>query len=116
MELRDYQRMLADKGLPILKKYGIVYYAVEMRVGKTFTALTVAHEYGAKNVLIITKPSALKDLARDVNRFKKSVAPDMRFTVANYERLACISWAMENLPVSNTYDLIIVDHLLRLRI
>ena len=56
-ELRSYQRKLAEQGLAILSRYKIVYLAMEVRCGKTLTALSIADKYGAKNVLFLTKKS-----------------------------------------------------------
>jgi len=45
----------AELGLPILKEHGIVYLAMEERTGKTLTAILMAEETIAVNVLVLTK-------------------------------------------------------------
>lgn len=55
MELRDYQINIANKAVDILKVNKIVYISMEVRTGKTLTALETAKLYGAKRVLFLTK-------------------------------------------------------------
>ena len=52
MTLRDYQIDIARRGVDALRRYGIVYLAMEVRTGKTLTALQIAYEIGAKSVLL----------------------------------------------------------------
>ena len=58
-KLRDYQVTLADKCSTILSKMGVVYLAAEVRTGKTLPALEVAKIKGYKNVLFLTKKTAI---------------------------------------------------------
>ena len=55
IDLRDYQEAIAGKAAALLKQYGIAYLAMEVRTGKTLTALSAADRYGAKKVLFLTK-------------------------------------------------------------
>ena len=66
---REYQVDLAQKGVEKLQKYGILYLAMEVRTGKTFTALMVARQFGAKNVLFLTKKMAISSIESDVETF-----------------------------------------------
>lgn len=63
MILRDYQIDIVNKGKTILKQFGIVYLAMEVRTGKTATALTIANDF--KRVLFITKKKAIKSILDD---------------------------------------------------
>ena len=63
MILRDYQNDIVIKGKSILKQFGIVYLAMEVRTGKTATALTIANDY--KRVLFITKKKAIQSIQDD---------------------------------------------------
>ena len=96
MKLRDYQIDLANKGTEILKKYGLVYFAVAVRCGKTLTALQTAENYGAKNVLFLTKKKAIKSIEGDYNTFGFS----FDLTVINYESMH---------KALGSYDLVILD-------
>jgi len=63
MILRDYQNDIVTKGKSILKQFGIVFLAMEVRTGKTATALTIAKDY--KRVLFITKKKAIQSILDD---------------------------------------------------
>jgi hypothetical protein len=64
-ELRDYQLDLSKKAVEILKDKKIVYLAMEVRLGKTLTALNVCELYGAKSVLFVTKKKAMSSIESD---------------------------------------------------
>ena len=96
MELRDYQIDIANKGLKILKEKRIVYLAMEVRCGKTLTALKLAELYGAKNVLFLTKKKAISSIQNDYKNF----GFDFKITIINDEQL-------EN--INDTFDLVIHD-------
>ena len=96
MILRDYQKDLANKGTEILKELGLVYFALEVRTGKTLIALQTAQNYGAKNVLFLTKKKAIKSIEGDYENF----GFNFNLTVINYESLH---------KVQDQYDLIILD-------
>lgn len=98
-ELRPYQVDCANKAIPILKKYGIIYFAVEVRVGKTVTAFETARLYGAKNVIFTTKKKAIKGIIDDYNSFGYDKLFDL--VVINNESLHLIS--------DNDFDLLISD-------
>lgn len=68
-ELRRYQVENANKGYAILKEFGIVYLAMQVRTGKSATALEVCRLYGAKNVLFLTKKKAISSIQDDYQTF-----------------------------------------------
>ena len=96
--LRPYQEEIAEQGLAILSKYKIVYLAMEVRCGKTLTALSIAERYGAKNVLFLTKKKAVESgtIQSDYNL----LAPSYSITITNNESLH---------KVTGTFDLLISD-------
>jgi len=96
-ELRDYQIELSDKGTEILRKKKIVYLAMEVRTGKTLTALEIAKKYGAKKVLFITKLKAIKSITADYHNFNYN----FELIVINNESIHKIT--------CNDFDLIISD-------
>jgi hypothetical protein len=67
--LRDYQVDIANKGVNILKSKGIVYYALEVRLGKTSVSLETARLFGAKKVLFLTKKKAISSIESDYINF-----------------------------------------------
>jgi hypothetical protein len=94
--LRDYQKKGAEDGCKILKEKGLVYFCWSVRTGKTLTSLQTAQNYGAKNVLFLTKKKAIKSIEEDYNTF----GFNFDLTVINYESLH---------KALGNYDLIILD-------
>ena len=68
-KLRDYQLQLSELAANKLDLLGFVYLAMEVRTGKTITALNAAKIYGAKKVLFITKIKAFMSIDKDYNEF-----------------------------------------------
>lgn len=97
--LRPYQIANAKKALPIVKKYGIVYFAMEVRTGKTVTAFETAKLFGAKKVIFTTKKKAIKGIIDDYNAFGYNQFFEL--TVINNESLHLIP--------DNDFDLLISD-------
>jgi len=60
IQLRDYQIKGSADVVTLLQKYKIAYLCWEVRLGKTFTALQAANDYGAKKVLFLTKKKAVE--------------------------------------------------------
>jgi hypothetical protein len=96
MNLRNYQIRLSNEATEILQRKKIVYLALEVRVGKTITALQTAENYGAKSVLFLTKLKAFSSVQSDYNNMDFSFA----LTVANDESLH---------KVTGEFDLVIHD-------
>lgn len=95
MQLRDYQVDLSKRIKETIDNYGICYFAGEVRIGKTLTALTVANNY--KKVLFVTKKKAIPSVLDD---FEK-IGYDYDLFVTNYESLHKVT--------NNDYDLVICD-------
>ncbi len=96
MQLRDYQEDLANRAYQILKNNGLVYLAMEVRTGKTLTALAVAENYDARNVLFVTKKKAIDDIKSQAQK----LGTYFKLEVVNFEQLH---------NVSDEFDLIIID-------
>lgn len=64
-KLRFYQEEIARLACFKLETLKIVYLAMEVRTGKTLTALQTANLYKAKNVLFITKKKAVQSIIFD---------------------------------------------------
>lgn len=94
--LRDYQTEISHKANVILKEKRIVYLMMQVRTGKTLTALETAKLYGANNVLFLTKKKAISSIESDYTNFGYK----FNLTVTNDEQLA---------NVEGNYDLIIHD-------
>lgn len=69
MQLRTYQIENAKKAVDILHRLKIVYLAMQVRTGKTVTALETARLFGAKKVLFLTKKKAIQSIENDYKEF-----------------------------------------------
>ena len=96
MELRDYQLKISAQAAEVLEHKKIVYLAMEVRTGKTLTALNTAKLFGAKKVLFLTKKKAISSIQWDYDNFGFM----FDLTVINDESLHL---------VTDIYDLIIHD-------
>jgi len=94
--LRDYQEQNAVLGVEKLKALNLVYLAMEVRTGKTATALKIAELYGAGNVLFLTKKKAIPGIKRDYTDFGYS----FNITVINDESMH---------TVDGDFDMVIHD-------
>lgn len=95
MNLREYQNEISDQAADILKQYGLVYLSMEVRTGKSITAMETARKFGAIRVLFVSKLKALKSIENDSLHF-----PSLEVVAVNYESLH---------KVTGTFDLIIAD-------
>lgn len=96
MQLRDYQEKISDQAADLLRQHHIAYLAMEVRTGKTITALATADKYHAQSVLFLTKKKAVTSIEKDYN----TLSPLFDFTVTNYEQMHILR---------GDYDLIILD-------
>lgn len=94
MILRDYQNNIVQEAKTILNQFGIVYLAMEVRTGKTATALTIAKDY--KRVLFITKKKAIQSILDDFSALNY-----------NYELVVINNESMSK--IDGKFDLIISD-------
>lgn len=97
MQLRDYQLAIAEDAKAKLDTYKIAYLSMEVRTGKTMTALHTARIYGAKHVLFFTKKKAISSIQSDY----QALNPGYLLTVTNYDQL-------HNITIEG-FDLVILD-------
>lgn len=95
--LRDYQIEISDNAVEKLRKFKIVYLAMQVRTGKTLTAFATAYKYGATKVLFVTKKKAISDIISQANEIGFSF--DV-IDVTNYEQLH---------NYQAIYDMVIID-------
>lgn len=98
-QLRDYQIELSENGSKILNELGIVYYSMEVRTGKTLTALNTVKLCSFKKCLFLTKKKAIKSIENDYKDFGYNEYYEL--TVINNESL--------HLIIENDFDIIIMD-------
>ena len=95
-KLRPYQEKLSSEACYLLRRYKIAYLAMEVRTGKSLTALEAAKKYGAKNVLFLTKKKAISSIEKDYNNFNYQ----FDLTVINDESVH---------KINDNFDLVIHD-------
>jgi len=98
ISLRPYQLDIRDRGVAVLKQHGLLYLAMEVRTGKTLTALAIAQEWGAAEVLFVTK----KKVITDIREQYKALPQTFELTVTNYESL-------HKLEDTGRFDFVILD-------
>ena len=94
--LRPYQTEISTQAADKLKQLGCVYLAMDVRTGKTLTALKAAELYGAKSVLFLTKLRAIQSIQKDYD----ALAPAFTIEIINNESMH---------KALGRYDLIISD-------
>jgi len=97
MELRNYQIRLSNDATEILERKKIVCLFMEVRCGKTLTALQTCHNVNAKKVLFITKIKAFSSIQYDYNQMNYN----FDLTIINRESLHKIE--------SDDFDVVIID-------
>lgn len=81
---RDYQQKIIEKATEQLYVRGWCYLSMEVRTGKTLTALGTASMSRCENVLFITKKKAIDSINNDIEMLNDK---DVNFMVINYESL-----------------------------
>jgi hypothetical protein len=83
-ELRDYQEDIALKGVEMMNTHGFVYLSMEVRCGKTLTALSICDRIpDVHRVLFLTKKKAISSITDDSDK----LCPHYELWVQNYESL-----------------------------
>lgn len=96
MKFRKYQSEIIDKAFDVLVKYGFVYLSMQVRTGKTLTAMGTAQKLGVDNMLFVTKKKAISSIEDDYNKLK----PKFHINIVNYESLH---------KVAGKYECIVLD-------
>ena len=97
IELRSYQKEIIEEAYPKLLRLNLLYLSMEVRTGKTLTALSLANKFtNTKGVLFVTKKKAIKSIENDYALLN----PSYKITVINYESLH---------KIEGDFDIIIID-------
>lgn len=81
MEFREYQQRIINEGTKIISEHSLLYLAMEVRTGKTLTALGICDKLNVNRVLFLTKKKAISSIEHDYKMFN----PDFELQVINYE-------------------------------
>ena len=96
MKFREYQVEIINTAQTVLLAHRFVYLSMEVRTGKTLTALGVAEKLGINNLLFVTKKKAIGSIEADY----KKLMPSYQITVINYESLH---------KVEGVFDFVVLD-------
>ncbi len=99
MKFRKYQKEIIDKAFDVLVKYGFVYLSMQVRTGKTLTALGTADKLGVDTMLFVTKKKAISSIQNDYNKLK----PDFDITIINYESLHKVEGKFECMVLDESH-------------
>ena len=106
MQLRDYQETISTDAAKMLEWLKICYLSMEVRTGKTTTALMAANKYGATSVLFVTRKKAISSIKQQSDDDPKGdfdkLGLQYKFICINYEQL-------HNLSPDYVFDLVILD-------
>ena len=97
--LRSYQMRIANDACEVLNRKGFVYLAMQVRTGKTITALETCKLFGAKRVLFITKIKAFRSIEDDYFFF--GFMSKFEITIINKESIHKIE--------TNDFDIVVCD-------
>ena len=97
--LSSYQMRIANDACEVLNRKGFVYLAMQVRCGKTLTALETCKLFGAKRVLFITKIKAFRSIEDDYFNF--GYIPHFDITIINKESVHKIE--------TNDFDIVVCD-------
>ena len=82
LELRQYQKDIIAKGTEVIRDYGFLYLAMEVRTGKTLTSLGICEQLNVDNVLFLTKKKAIGSISDD---YTKMCPANFTLFTINYE-------------------------------
>ena len=101
MKFRKYQIEIINKAFDVLVKYGFVYLSMQVRTGKTLTAMGIAQKLGVDNMLFVTKKKAISSIEDDYKKLK----PNFHLNVVNYESLHKVTGNYESLVLDEAHGL-----------
>jgi hypothetical protein len=96
MQPRPYQIDISNRSADIIRKYGLVYLAMQVRTGKTVTALLTAEKVGAEVILFLTKKKVISGILDD----HKQLGLKADIIVTNYENIH---------KIEQPFDIVICD-------
>ena len=84
IQFRDYQTDIIAKGTEVIRDYGFLYLAMEVRTGKTLTSLGICEQLNVENVLFLTKKKAIGSINDD---YTKLCPVSFALFTINYESI-----------------------------
>ena len=96
MKYRDYQIEIIKKATAVVSKSKFVYLSMQVRTGKTLTAMGVANNLNIGRMLFVTKKKAMSSIQEDYNKLN----PNYDIVIINYESLH---------KIQGKFDLVVLD-------
>lgn len=96
MKYRHYQLEIIDTSVTVLEAHRFCYLSMQVRTGKTLTAMGVAQKLNISRMLFVTKKKAISSIEDDYNKLK----PSYEIVIINYESLH---------KIQGEFDLIVLD-------
>jgi len=96
MKYRDYQIEIIKKATAVVYKSKFVYLSMQVRTGKTLTAMGVANNLNIGRMLFVTKKKAMSSIQEDYNKLN----PNYEIVIINYESVH---------KIQGKFDLIVLD-------
>jgi len=96
MKYRDYQIEIINTSVTVLLAHRYCYLSMQVRTGKTLTAMGVAEKLNVSRVLFVTKKKAISSIEDDYNK----LSPPYDIVIINYESLH---------KIQGQFDLIVLD-------
>ena len=96
MKYRDYQIEIIKKATAVVSKSKFVYLSMQVRTGKTLTAMGIANNLNIGRMLFVTKKKAMSSIQEDYNKLN----PNYDIVIINYESLH---------KIQGKFDLIVLD-------
>ena len=90
IQFRDYQEQIIDKGVNLLHTHGFAYLSMEVRTGKTLTALGMCDKLSVDRVLFLTKKKAISSITGTLVDASAPPNPDLARDSRNTDIAATI--------------------------
>lgn len=103
--LRDYQVDIVARGINIIRQHYWLYLAMEMRTGKTLTALSIIDQMGFRKPWILSKKNALPNILTDIEALNPKSKPSV---VTNYENVKSLIKKLQAGAIERP-DVIVID-------
>ena len=101
MKFRDYQIEIIEKAYEVLTKHKFVYLSMQVRTGKTLTAMGVAQRLPVESMLFVTKKKAMSSIQADYNKLN----PNYAIEIINYESLHKIQGKFDCIVLDESHSL-----------
>jgi len=101
MKFRDYQIQIIDKSVTVLQAHRFCYLSMQVRTGKTLTALGCFKKLNIQRLLFVTKKKAITSIQNDYEKLN----PSYDIVVINYESLHKVEGKFDGIVLDEAHCL-----------